>query len=323
MSGNTLYVMAIHAYDSNAILMEPIRNRKGPTLDDAHRKLHCRLTNAGLRPRVLMLDNECGSNAFKEFLTDKSVAFQLTSAGMHRRNTVARAIRTAKNHFIARLYTVHPKFPLYLWDKLIPQAVGFPTSSKCQRLPPSTGLQPASTTLQPPPNSQHEGCNYQRLTPATKSPPSTISSNCSQPSCRRGRHGNADRRAHDTLRVQRHSSHHRTRHQQQQSCRHPRAYQRRCQRANLSGTTCRCRCLHRRAHQRRQLPPYRCATSEGGKQSRGEGHAPGCHLPRRHQMQVAQKNRSQRTRGTSHTKHPSQSRNARRHCACHSHWLVT
>ena len=68
-----------------------------------------------------MMDNEC-SNALKQFLTDERVAFQLTPQGIHRRNTAERAIRTAKNHFIAGLCTVNPKFPLYLWDKLLPQA---------------------------------------------------------------------------------------------------------------------------------------------------------------------------------------------------------
>ena len=69
----------------------------------------------------MMLDNEC-SNALKEFLTDETIAFQLTPGGIHQRNTAERAIWTAKNHILAGLYSVHPKFPLYLWDKLIPQA---------------------------------------------------------------------------------------------------------------------------------------------------------------------------------------------------------
>lgn len=40
---------------------------------------------------------------------------------MHRRINAERAIRTAKNHIIAGLCTVHHKFaPLYLVDKLLP-----------------------------------------------------------------------------------------------------------------------------------------------------------------------------------------------------------
>lgn len=91
ISGNN-YIMVIYDYDSNAILMEPIGNRKGPTLLAAHQQLHARLTNAGLRPSYIMLNNEC-SNAVKNFLTEEEeVAFQLTASGIHRRNTAERAI---------------------------------------------------------------------------------------------------------------------------------------------------------------------------------------------------------------------------------------
>ena len=118
-SGNN-YIMMLCDVDSNAMLMEPLRNRKGPTLVEAHKKLHARLTKAGLRPRHIMLDNEC-SNALKQFLNAEDVAYQLTPAGMHRRNIAERAIRTGKNHLIAGLCTVHSDFPVCLWDKLIPQ----------------------------------------------------------------------------------------------------------------------------------------------------------------------------------------------------------
>jgi hypothetical protein len=113
--------MIIYDYDSNSILLEPIHNRKGPTLVETHRKLHARLTHAGLRPKFVMLDSKC-SNALKDFFSEEEMAFQLTPARIHRRNTAERAIRTAKNHIIAGLCTVHPNFPLYLWNKLIIQA---------------------------------------------------------------------------------------------------------------------------------------------------------------------------------------------------------
>ena len=40
VSGNN-YIMIMYDYDSNAILMEPIRNGKGPTLLAAHQKPPC------------------------------------------------------------------------------------------------------------------------------------------------------------------------------------------------------------------------------------------------------------------------------------------
>jgi hypothetical protein len=41
---------------------------------------------------------------------------------VHRRNRAERAIRTFKDHFLAILAGVDPKFPAYLWDLLLPQA---------------------------------------------------------------------------------------------------------------------------------------------------------------------------------------------------------
>lgn len=40
---------------------------------------------------------------------------------MHRRNAAERAIRTNKNHLLARLATCYPEFPLTEWDHLIEQ----------------------------------------------------------------------------------------------------------------------------------------------------------------------------------------------------------
>jgi len=55
-------------------------------------------------------------------MTDEQVDYQLTPAGLHRRNWAERAIQTFKNHFISGLCSTHPDFPLNLWDKLLPQA---------------------------------------------------------------------------------------------------------------------------------------------------------------------------------------------------------
>ena len=49
--------------------------------------------------------------------------YQLVPPDVHRRNAAERAIRTFKNHLIAGLCSVDPKFPLHLWDRLLPQAL--------------------------------------------------------------------------------------------------------------------------------------------------------------------------------------------------------
>jgi len=80
------------------------------------------LVQAGLKPQLQRLDNEC-SEALKEYMRDEHVDFQLAPPGVHRRNAAERAIRTFKNHFIAALCSTDKEFPLHLWDQLLPQAL--------------------------------------------------------------------------------------------------------------------------------------------------------------------------------------------------------
>jgi len=119
-AGNN-YVLVVYDYDSNSILVEPMRSRTGPCILAAFQVVHARLVNAGLRPQLHRLDNEC-SAALKSFLRASDIDFQLVPPGLHRRNAAERAIRTFKNHFIAGLCSVDKNFPLHLWDKLLPQA---------------------------------------------------------------------------------------------------------------------------------------------------------------------------------------------------------
>ena len=49
--------------------------------------------------------------------------YQLVEPQNHRVNAAERAIQTFKHHFIAGLSSTNPKFPIALWDMLIPQAV--------------------------------------------------------------------------------------------------------------------------------------------------------------------------------------------------------
>ncbi len=98
-----------------------MKNRQAASIIEAYNTCHTRLCNAGCRPNLLRLDNEC-STAMKANLQDKKVSFQLVPPGIHRRNAAERAIRTFKNHFIAGLCSTDNSFPLHLWDRLLPQA---------------------------------------------------------------------------------------------------------------------------------------------------------------------------------------------------------
>ena len=79
------------------------------------------LTNAGFKPCLHTIDNEC-PQSLTQYMYTKSIDFQRTPPGIHRRNAGERAIRTYKNHLIAGLATTHPDFPLSLWDYLIEQS---------------------------------------------------------------------------------------------------------------------------------------------------------------------------------------------------------
>lgn len=115
------YVFVLYHYDSNTIHPVAIKNRTAESLLEAFKQAHQELVKAGCRPQLHRLDNEC-SQLLKDYMHDEEIDFQLVPPGIHRRNAAERAIRTFKNHFIAGLCTADPKFPLNLWDRLIPQA---------------------------------------------------------------------------------------------------------------------------------------------------------------------------------------------------------
>ena len=115
------YIFVLYDYDSNAILVEPIKSRTGPEIIKAYGVLLHRLQRAGVKPKLQKLDNEA-SNALREYITDSNINFQLAPPAIHRRNAAERQIRTFKNHFIAGLATVDPSFPLHAWCRLLPQA---------------------------------------------------------------------------------------------------------------------------------------------------------------------------------------------------------
>jgi hypothetical protein len=48
--------------------------------------------------------------------------YQLITPNNHRRNIAEAAIKIFKAHFISILCRCDKSFPLYLWDRLLPQA---------------------------------------------------------------------------------------------------------------------------------------------------------------------------------------------------------
>jgi hypothetical protein len=120
-NGNN-YLLMLYDYDSNSILAEPLKTGTGQAILAAYKILRTKLCNAGLRPKLQCLNNEC-SEALKQFMSNEGVDYQLVPPGIHHRNAAERAICTFKNHFIAVVCSIDNHFPLHLWDPLVPQAV--------------------------------------------------------------------------------------------------------------------------------------------------------------------------------------------------------
>jgi hypothetical protein len=87
----------------------------------AYDSVHQDLTVKGFKPKLQTLDNEA-STALKNFFTEHDIAYQLVPPNCHRHNAAERAIRTFKEHFVARISSVDPSFPFHLWDRVLPQS---------------------------------------------------------------------------------------------------------------------------------------------------------------------------------------------------------
>ena len=117
-----LYAMVMYDYNSNIILVEPIKNRQTETIRNALLNTH-KVTNEIVSdPKVYIMDNKCSSD-LREAMTNYEIDFQLAPPHMNRKNAAERAIRTCKNHFISEFSTKDIYFPISEWDRLLSQCV--------------------------------------------------------------------------------------------------------------------------------------------------------------------------------------------------------
>ena len=115
------YIMVLIEIDSNAILVEAMKNRSAGEMIRAYLVLVSHLCNAGVSPKMHILDNEC-SEEFKAQIHKNNMTFQLVPPHDHRWNIAKKAIQTFKGHFISILCGTDKDFPLHLWCCLLPQA---------------------------------------------------------------------------------------------------------------------------------------------------------------------------------------------------------
>ena len=79
--------------------------------------MHKELTDAGIFPHLVKLDNEASSEMIKTI--KKNISFQLAPPRDHWTNPAERSIRTFKDHFIATLFGIYDKYPGNQWCRLI------------------------------------------------------------------------------------------------------------------------------------------------------------------------------------------------------------
>ena len=94
------YIMVLYNTTSNAILVEPLRNKTIGEMFATYETLVERLKEGGLEPKMHILDNEI-LQEYKEAIEEHGMKFQLVPSNNHRRNIAKKAIRVFKDHFIS------------------------------------------------------------------------------------------------------------------------------------------------------------------------------------------------------------------------------
>jgi hypothetical protein len=115
------YIMLMVEIDSNAILVEPMKARNDGEMIWAYDILVNCLKHANIHPRKHILDNKISANMKQHIETLHKFNVELVLPGNHRRNAAEVAIRNFKSHFLSVLAGTAESFPMYLWDRLLPQ----------------------------------------------------------------------------------------------------------------------------------------------------------------------------------------------------------
>ena len=85
------YMMVLTESDSDAILVEPMKNRTSGEMIRAYQVLINQLRSPGIAPKQHILNNEC-SNDFKEDIKTNNMTYQLVPPHDHRQNKAEKAI---------------------------------------------------------------------------------------------------------------------------------------------------------------------------------------------------------------------------------------
>ena len=115
------YILVGYAYDSNAIIVCPMKSHNDQCMVAAYKDIYNHLAEAGHKPKLNVTDKEC-SKAIQNYIMSQNVDWQLVEPDNHKINAAERAIQTFKNYFLVGLASVDAGFPLQLWCYLLVQA---------------------------------------------------------------------------------------------------------------------------------------------------------------------------------------------------------
>ena len=112
------YSIVMCKLDSNAILMEAMKNRTAGEMVRDYQVLTDRLHARGIRPKHHAIDKEISAD-LKLAIKNNEMVYQLVPPDNHQRNIAKKGIQTAKCHIISVLYGADPKFPMHLLNRLL------------------------------------------------------------------------------------------------------------------------------------------------------------------------------------------------------------
>jgi hypothetical protein len=105
------YVVVLYIFNANANCSIPIKNCSKEELLHAYCKIYAWLTLRGFKPLLHKLNNGT-SKDFEIFVATEQTCIQYTPPDIHCTNTVKRATRTWKNHFLASMMRLPKSFPI-------------------------------------------------------------------------------------------------------------------------------------------------------------------------------------------------------------------
>jgi hypothetical protein len=127
LSKGNQYIMVLIEINSKSILVEAMKNCSAGEMIQAYQVLVTCLCNAGVMPKMHVLDNEC-SEKFKAQIHKNNMTFQLVLPHNHRRNIAEKAIQTFKGHFISILCGIDTKFSPCTYGVIFSHRLSIPSA---------------------------------------------------------------------------------------------------------------------------------------------------------------------------------------------------